>query len=87
MSELLRGQVVPTTEPYLGFLPDAATIEPKDTWWDLQPELIVRMIGVLGFQDVTVTQHIQKYEERDNMMYTVVGRRTSGSPFSATTTT
>jgi hypothetical protein len=87
VSELLRGQVVPTTEPYLGFLPDAATIEPKDTWWDLRPELIVRMIGVLGFQDVTVTQHIQKYEERDNMMYTVVGRRTSGSPFSATTTT
>ena len=87
VTELLRGQVVPSTEPYMGFLPDAATLDPKDVWWDLRPELIVRMIGVLGFQAMSVTHHIQKYEGRDNRMYTVVGRRTSGSYCSATTST
>jgi hypothetical protein len=75
VTESLRGQEKPTTEPYLGFLPDAATIEPKDTWWDMRPELVVRMIGVLGFTDVTVTRHLQKYKGIDNEMYTVVGRR------------
>ena len=38
----------------------------------------MRMLSVLGFQDVNVTHHLQKYEGRENMLYTVVGRRTSG---------
>jgi len=79
VTECLRGQVVPTFEPYMRFLPDAKTQEPKDTWWDLRPELIVRMIGVLGFEDTTITYHIQKYEGRELTMYTVVGRRMHGS--------
>jgi hypothetical protein len=78
VTELLRGQVVPTNEPYMGFLPEARTLEPKDTWWDLRPELIVRMIGVLGFLDVNIMYHSQLYEGKENLMYTVVGRRTSG---------
>jgi hypothetical protein len=78
VTDVLRGQIVSTTEPYMRFLPDAKTLEPKDTWWDLPPELIVRMLGVLGFQDVNVTHHLQKYEGREHMLYTVVGRRTSG---------
>lgn len=78
VTDVLRGQIVSTTEPYMRFLPDAKTLEPKDTWWDLPPELIVRMLGVLGFQDVNVTHHLQKYEGRENMLYTVVGRRTNG---------
>ncbi len=76
VTELLRGQPIPTTEPYMGFLPEPKTVEPKDTWWDLRPELIVRMVGVLGFRDVKVTQHVQIYEGRKNLMYTVVGKRT-----------
>jgi hypothetical protein len=77
IAEPLRGQTVPTTEPYLGFLPDAKTVEPKDTWWDLRPEVVVRMIGVLGFENVTVTHHSQTYGDRQEPMYTVVGRRAS----------
>jgi hypothetical protein len=80
VTEALRGQVVPTTEPYMGFLPDAHTQEPKDTWWDLRPELIVRMIGVLGFEDVDITYHLQKYGGREITMYTVIGKRTSDLP-------
>jgi SAM-dependent methyltransferase len=73
VTEFLRGDG--PTGPFIGFLPDAATQEPKDTWWDLRPEVVVRMIGVLGFEDVTVTHHQQTYEGRPNAMYTVVGRR------------
>jgi len=75
IAEPLRGQAVRTTEPYLGFLPDAKTAEPKDTWWDLRPEVVVRMIGVFGFTDVTVTRHTQTYGGRKESLYTVVGRR------------
>ena len=75
IAEPLRGQPVHTTEPYLGFLPDAKTVEPKDTWWDLRPEAVVRMIGVLGFTDVKVTHHTQTYGDRKDKFYTVVGRR------------
>jgi hypothetical protein len=80
VTEALRGQVIATAEPYMGFLPDAHMQEPKDTWWDLRPELIVRMIGVLGFEDVDVTYHLQKYEGREITMYTVIGKRTSDLP-------
>ena len=78
VTDWLPGQIVSTTEPDMRFLPDAKTLEPKDTWWHLRPELIVRMLGVLGFQDVTLTHHVQKYEGQEYMLYTVVGRRTSG---------
>ena len=59
----------------MGFLPDAKKIEPKDTWWDLRPEAIIRMIGVLGFTEVTVSRHWQTYGDRKEPMYTVIGRR------------
>ena len=75
VTEPLREQPVRTTEPYLGFLPDAKTVEPKDTWWDLRPEAVLRMIGVLGFTDATVTRHTQTFRGRKDKFYTVVGRR------------
>jgi SAM-dependent methyltransferase len=78
ISEALRGQHQTTTEPFLGLLPDAKTIEPKDVWWDIRPEWVVRAIGVLGFEDVKINYHTQKYEGRDIQLYTVVGQRTHG---------
>ena len=78
VTDLLRGENHPYKDAYMKFLPNATTLEPKDTWWDLRPELVIQMIGVLGFQDATLTHHVQKYEGRENLMYTVVARRTSG---------
>ena len=78
ISESLRNQRVKTTERYLGFLPDAGTVEPKDTWWDIRPEWVIAAIGVLGFEDVEITYHIQKFEGRNIEFYTVVGGRTHG---------
>ena len=34
------------------------------------------MIGVLGFEEATVTYHWQKYYDRPWRIYTIVGRRT-----------
>jgi hypothetical protein len=76
VSETLRGQRQKTTEPFLGFLPDAKTVEPKDAWWDIRPEWVLRAIGVLGFEDVKINYHTQSYEGRAIELYTVVGKRT-----------
>jgi SAM-dependent methyltransferase len=78
ISEVLRDQQVKTTEPYLGFLPDARTVEPKDTWWDIRPEWVIAAIGVLGFEDTEIIYHTQRFEGRDIGCYTIVGRRTHG---------
>lgn len=76
--EPLRAQPVEFNESYMRFLPDPQTLLPGETWWDLRPELIVRMIGVLGFEDTKVIYHSQIQKGRPIQMYTVVGQRTSG---------
>ncbi len=76
VTDVFRAQAVELKEPYMQFLPDHQTVEPKDTWWYIQPEIIIRMIGVLGFEKISVTYHWQKYEERQIQLYTVVGQRT-----------
>lgn len=75
VEEILRGQPVKTHEPYLGFLPDPKTLEPKDTWWDIRPEWVVQAVGVLGFENTKVIFHKQKFEGRMIESYTVVGKR------------
>jgi O-methyltransferase len=51
-------------------------------WWHHSPSLIVDMLRVLGFPDVTVTYHQKPYRvqpgndpHRDSPLFTVVGRR------------
>jgi hypothetical protein len=78
VSEVLRGQRQKTVEPFLELLPDAKTVEPKDVWWDIRPEWVVRSIGVLGFEDVKINYHTQNYEGREIELYTIVGKRTHG---------
>jgi len=68
-------QSVKSKEPYLGLLPNANTMEPKDTWWDIRPEWVVQAIGVLGFEKTKVTFHKQKFEGKMFESYTVVGKR------------
>jgi hypothetical protein len=60
----------------LYFKPDFRTVEPRETWWWLSPDVIVEMLGVLGFEDSTVTFHHQKHELGEVELFTVVGRRT-----------
>jgi hypothetical protein len=68
-------------EPGMVFLPDPQECMPKETWWRLTPETVCRFLGVLGFRDVQVTYHVQKFQGRPTWLFTVVGRRTDGSAF------
>jgi SAM-dependent methyltransferase len=64
--------------PDLIFLPDAAKSAPTDTWWRISPELVCRILRVLGFSHQTVTYHQQMYNypvARLIPMYTVVASR------------
>jgi hypothetical protein len=58
-----------------GFLPDPATGRPDETWWNLNPWIVARMVRVLGFEVTSITFHSQLYEGRACPMYTLVGRR------------
>jgi hypothetical protein len=60
----------------LFFRPDAATREPPVTWWRLTPQLVQKMIAVLGFEQSDVTYHTQLFKGRKRDLFTVVGRRT-----------
>ncbi len=78
--EQVRGQPIQHVRPYMEFLPDPLAVHPKDVWWGLRPEVIIRMIGVLGFEEVSITHHTQIYDGKETMMYTVVGERTKDWP-------
>ena len=64
------------TGPCMRFLPNFHKVAPKEAWWHLSPEIIVKFIGVLGFEEVDVSYHIQRYQGKSNKLYTIVGRRT-----------
>ena len=66
--------------PKMTFLPKAQTTQPRDAWWLLSPEIVRRFLGVLGFEDTTVSCHWQLHLGRKRLLYTVVGRRTKGAP-------
>ncbi len=78
IAEPLRASTISKSEPCLKFLPNAKNFGPKETWWDIRPEWVVQAIGVLGFEDVKINYHTQRYEDEDVELYTVVGKRTHG---------
>jgi SAM-dependent methyltransferase len=74
-----RSRVLRRLAPaHLTFLPDAKTGQPQAAFWSLSPEIVQRMIGVLGFERSEVTYHSQRYTAgaRDVPNFTVVGHRT-----------
>lgn len=65
--------------PFAEFVPDFRTQNPVDTWWFLNPPVVQAWLGALGFEDTTVTRHLQHgplMGQRE--FFTVVGRRTRG---------
>lgn len=62
------------------FMPDAATQEPKDTWWFLPPPLLTRFLEVLGFTVQAITRHEQNFQGVPVPHFTIVARRTAGQP-------
>ena len=62
------------------FVPDFRSGGPLDTWWFFTPEVIQAYVGVLGFEDSTVTFHRQRGIFGENEFFTVVAHRTNGRP-------
>jgi hypothetical protein len=62
---------------YAKFVPDPAEGGPLDIWWQLSPELVVRWLAILGFEDATVTRGRHRFQGGELPLYTVVARRTS----------
>jgi hypothetical protein len=84
--KLTRETVIITDQirPYLNsqmpiqvFMPDAKEFKIFDVWWYLNPEIIVKMLEVLGFEDTTVSYHQALLNGQKESLYTVVGHRTS----------
>ena len=71
LPQILAGKV----QPGPMFLPNRRRGGPHETWWLLTPDLIKRMLGVLGFADSKVHYHRQRFENRWQPMFTVVARR------------
>lgn len=61
---------------YCKFIPDPAVGGPLDLWWQLSPELVVRMLAILGFEDASVSYSTHRFLDNDTPLYTVVARRT-----------
>jgi SAM-dependent methyltransferase len=62
--------------PRMEFVPTPRAPKYADTWWNFSPEIIKRMIAVLGFEEVAVNSHWQRYKGRRIRLSTVVGHRT-----------
>jgi SAM-dependent methyltransferase len=69
-------------EPVARFLPSSET-DHWHTWWQLSPDLITRFLDSIGFDDVIVTLHDQRFvahgDEIQLPMFTVVARRAGRS--------
>jgi SAM-dependent methyltransferase len=61
--------------PSVKFVPRWRSASPIDTWWNLPPDTVQEMLGVLGFEDSTLSFHTQLYGGKPRSLYTVVARR------------
>jgi 2-polyprenyl-3-methyl-5-hydroxy-6-metoxy-1,4-benzoquinol methylase len=74
--QLLKAKPGLLAEPVLYLMPRAATRSPLDAWWVIPSTLTVEILKILGFSDIKITRHNQRF--RDGHMwqfYTIVGNR------------
>ena len=58
------------------FIPDAKKSDISDIWWYLTPQIIVKMLEVLGFEDTSISYHQAICNGHNEPLYTVIGHRT-----------
>ncbi len=61
--------------PCVQFLPNPRRSKPTETWWRFTPSALLTFIGVLGFENATVTYHKQELKGRAHPLYTIVAHR------------
>jgi hypothetical protein len=63
-------------EPCMLFLPRLDNLGPLDTWWMVPEALVVEMLKLLGFRELTLTHHTQRFMPDQNwQLYTLVARK------------
>lgn len=62
--------------PKMTFLPEHKSQRHGGTWWEISPSAIRQFLGVLGFEETTVSYHRQKFQGETRLLFTVVGKRT-----------
>ena len=67
---------------HMNYLPDARTGTPVDGWWGLNPDVLARMVAVLGFGRPRVTYHKQHYTGGGRTInnFTMVAPRVTPGP-------
>ncbi len=76
----LPQMVMGPLKPSMALLPNYKKVHPRESWWHFTPGIIRKMLGVLGFEDTKVNYHLQRFEGRRRLLFTVVGRRTKPLP-------
>jgi hypothetical protein len=62
--------------PAMQFVPSVQSGETMDTWWWMTPDLIIAMLGVLGFEECEVSYSALASRWGEYRLCAVVGRRT-----------
>jgi SAM-dependent methyltransferase len=62
------------------FRPDPTTCEPWESWWQLTPGILRRMLQIVGFADIRMHRHSQTLRGKDVRMFTLVARPGLVSP-------
>lgn len=57
------------------FLPNARAGEPLETWWQLSPAFVAETLRVLGFSDVTISEHRQQCRGNSVDLFTIVAHK------------
>lgn len=59
------------------FAPDPRTKQPSTLWWYFSPKAIATFLKVLGFGDISISYHYQKFiaHHTNILLFTVVGRK------------
>jgi hypothetical protein len=65
----------PSDSRVMRFLPDASACDPRETWWQLTPELLTEFTRVLGFERRQLSYHTQLYMGNELELFTLVADR------------
>lgn len=88
ITEVLHKDSMDDETPYMRFLPNSQNSDQFYTWWDLPPQVLIKMLNILGFGEAFVSYHNQTLVDPDGNkevlmpLYTIVAHRTNDQNFS-----
>lgn len=66
------------TAPLMQFIPNFRVGGPLDAWCFLNPAVVIAFLGILGFEDSTISRPVQRSSDGERPMFSVVAHRTAG---------